>query len=73
MIVVISKAPAITNARLGSQSPVTSRKARILLGFIIPDTPRPTPKRTPDIEDIIILFIFLKCHVTNEIDGDCPG
>jgi len=40
-------APSITNARLGSQRPVTSRNPRTLSGFVMPESPSPTAKTTP--------------------------
>ena len=47
-----SMAAAITSARLGSHSPVTSRKPVTFAGFVMPEMASPAPKRT--IETIAI-------------------
>jgi hypothetical protein len=41
-------APTITNARLGSQCPQKSKKARTLLGRVIPERQSPAENKKPD-------------------------
>src|SRR6185437_972578 len=46
-------APAITNARDGSQRPTMSRNPSTFAGSAMPDTIRPTPNRSPEIKAAI--------------------
>src|SRR5215212_5979045 len=52
---VTSSAPPMTNIRVGSHSPATSRKPVILAGLVIPETASPTPKSAPTNKATIIL------------------
>src|SRR5688572_770890 len=45
-------APAITNARDGSQRPKMSRKPSTFAGFAMPETMRPMPKMRPARSDV---------------------
>ena len=46
-MVVTSKAPPMTKARLGSQWPAMSKKLRILAGLPMPEIRMPVPKSRP--------------------------
>ena len=48
-IPVTITAPPITKAKLGSQSPVMSKKPTIFDGLIIFDTAKPMPNKIPDV------------------------
>src|SRR5918994_7255902 len=52
-----NSAPTMTTAKVGSQSPATSRKPMTFWGFTIPETVNPSPKSVPENKATSILSI----------------
>src|SRR5687768_8819440 len=66
-------APAMTNARAGSQAPATSRKASTRAGLTMSDSARPAPKTSPVRREGRVARISASDQMAGDEDGHGRG